>query len=163
MILMVIGLIIGILILAVVVYITIRIAKDVIIGIALIGLILLASFLIVGSIPSLRSVPIIGPALPKIPTSLTDIVSTIKRILYDIKIMDVSRDSENRVLTTIKNTGRLKVSNFSVYIDDKKVNILNKPKDPLNSGEITTIQTDWKNNFNKILVQSSMVNVTYTI
>jgi hypothetical protein len=160
---MVISLIIGILILVVVVYVAIRIAKDVVIGIALIGLILLATFLIVGSIPDLKTVPIIGPALPKFPTSLTDIVSTIKRILYDIKIMDVSKDSENRVLITIKNTGRLKASNFSVYIDDKKANIINKPKDPLSSGEITTIQTDWKDNFNKILVQSSKVNATYTV
>jgi len=160
---MVIGIIIGILILAVVIFVAIRIVKDIVIGIALIGLILLASFLIVGSIPSLRSVPIIGPALPKIPTSLTEVVSIIKRIFYEIKIIDVSRDSENQVLITIKNTGRFKVSNFSVFVDDTLTKIINKPKDPLNSGEITTIQTDWKNNFNRILVQSSKVNATYTV
>lgn len=160
---MVIGIIIGILILAVVIFVAIRIVKNVIIGIALIGLVLLASFLIVGSIPSLRSIPIIGPALPRVPTSLTEVVSIIRRIFYEIKILGVSRDSENRVLITIKNTGRLKASNFSVFVDNKTAKIINKPNDPLNSGEMTTIQTDWEKDYSEILVQSLRANATYEI
>jgi len=161
MILMVIGIIIGIIILAIVIFVAMKIVKNIIIGIVLIGLVLLASFLILGSIPSLKSVPIIGPALPRVPTSLTEVISLIKRIFYEIKILDVSRDSENQVLITIKNTGKFNLSNFSVFIDSKKTNIINKPKDPLNSGEITTLQTDWKNNFSEILVQTLRVNATY--
>ncbi|MEM2907243.1 MAG: class I tRNA ligase family protein, partial [Candidatus Odinarchaeota archaeon] len=38
----------------------------------------------------------------------------------------------------------------------------NKPKDPLKSGEITTIQTDWDDDFAKILVKTSSINVTYS-
>jgi len=159
---MVISIIIGILILAVVIFVVIRIVKNVFIGIALIGLILLASFLILGSIPSLRSIPIIGPRLPTFPSTLGEVVSIVKKIFYEIKILDVSRDSNNQILLTIKNTGRLKTSNFSVYVDNKTAKIINKPKDPLNSGEITTVQTDWKKDFSEILVQSSKVNVTYT-
>jgi hypothetical protein len=159
---MVIGIIIGIILLVIVIFVTLKIVKDVIIGIVLIGLVLFASFLILGSTPNLRSIPIIGPALPKVPTSLTEVISVIKRIFYEIKILDVSRDSENRVLITIKNNGRLKVSNFSVFVDGKTTNIINKPKDPLNAGEITSLQTDWKNVFSQIIVQTPRVNATYT-
>jgi len=160
---MVIGIIIGIVLLAIVIFVAIKIVKDVVIGIVLIGLVLLASFLILGSIPSLRSIPIIGPAIPKVPTSLTELLSIIKRIFYEIKILDVSRDSESRVLITIKNTGRFKVSNFSVFVDGKMAKIINKPKDPLSSGEITTLQTDWKKDFTEILIKSSRVDAIYNI
>jgi len=159
---MVIGIIIGIIILAIMIFVVIRIVKDVLIGVALIGLILLASFLILGSIPNLGAIPVIGPRLPRVPSSLGEVVSIIKKIFYEIRILDVSRDSDNRVLITIKNTGRLEVSNFSVFVDDKTAKIINRPKDPLNSGEITTLQIDWKNNFSEIVVQSSNVNTTYT-
>jgi len=157
---MVLGAIIGILILAIVIFVAIRIVKNVLIGIALIGLILLASFLILGSIPNLRSIPIIGPRLPRVPSSLGEVIGVIRKIFYEIKILDVSRDSKNQILITIKNTGRLKASNFSVFVDNETTKTINKPKDPLNSGEITTIQTDWKKNYSEILVQSPMVNAT---
>ena len=160
---MVIGIIIGIIILAVVIFVAIRIVKNVLIGLALIALILLASFLIIGSIPNLRSIPIIGPILPRFPSTLGEVVSIIRRIFYEVEILDVSRDSENRVLITMKNTGRLKVSNFSVYVDNKTAKIMNKPKDPLDSGEMTTIQTDWKKAYSEILVQSLRANATHKI
>jgi len=157
---MVISIIIGILILAVVIFVVIRTVKNVLIGVALIGLILLASFLILGSIPSLRSIPIIGPRLPRVPSSLGEVISIIKKIFYEIEILDVSRDSNNQILITIKNTGEMKASNFTVFIDSKTAEIINKPKDPLGSDEITTIQTNWKNDYSKILIQSLKVNAT---
>jgi hypothetical protein len=160
---MVIGLIIGIIILAIVIYIAIRIAKDIIIGIVLVGLIVLASFLILGSVPNLRTVPVIGPVLPRIPASLTEVISLIKSIFYEVKVLSVSRDSENKVLITIKNTGRFSVTNFSVTIDGKPAGITNKPKDPLGSGETTTIQTDWKNNFSEIIVKTSRTITIYKV
>jgi len=157
---MVISVIIGVIILAIVIFVVIRIVKNVLIGIALIGLILLASFLILGSTPSLRSIPVIGPRLPRVPSSLGEAVSIIKKIFYEIEILDVSRDSKNQILITIKNTGRMKASDFSVFIDNKTVEITNKPEDPLELGEITTIQTDWKKDYSEILVQSLKANAT---
>ena len=159
---MVIGIVIGIIILAVVIFVVIRVVKNVLIGVALIGLILLASFLILGSVPSLRSIPIIGPRLPRLPSSLGEVVSIIKKIFYEIEILDVSRDSKNQILITVKNTGRVEASNFTVFIDNKTVEITNKPEDPLEPGEITTIQTDWKKDYSEILIQSLKVNATYT-
>lgn len=157
---MVISIIIGIIILAIVIFVVIRIVKNVLIGVALIGLILLASFLILGSVPSLRSIPIIGPRLPRLPSSLGEVISIIKKIFYEIEILDVSRDSKNQILITVKNTGRMEASNFTVFVDNKTVEITNNPEDPLESGEITTIQTDWEKNYSEILVQSLKANVT---
>lgn len=158
---MVISIIIGIIILAIVIFVVIKIVKNILIGVALIVLVFLASFLILGSIPNLRSIPIIGPRLPRLPSSLGEVVAIIKRIFHEIEILDVSRDSENQVLITIKNTGRFEVSNFSVYVDNKTTKIINKPEDPLKSGEITTIQTNWKKNFTQILIQTQHVNATH--
>jgi len=157
---MVIGIIIGIIILAIVIFVAIRIVKNVLIGVALIGIILLASFLILGSVPSLRSIPIIGPRLPRAPSSLGEVISIIKKVFYEIEILDVSRDSKNQILITIKNTGRLEASNFTVFIDNKTVEITNRPEDPLESDEITTIQTDWEKDYSEILIQSLKANAT---
>jgi hypothetical protein len=158
---MVFSVIIGILILAVVIFVVIRIVKNIVIGIALIGLILLASFLILGSFPNLRTIPIIGPRLPRVPSSLGEVISIIKKIFYEIKILDVSRDSKNQILITVKNTGKLKASNFSIFIDNKKTEIINDFKDFLNPNEMATIQTNWKSDFSEILVQSLKVNATF--
>ena len=76
---MVITAIIGIIILAIIIFVTIRIVKNVLIGVVLIGLILFASFVILGSIPSLRSIPVIGPILPRVPSSLGEVISIIDR------------------------------------------------------------------------------------
>jgi len=159
---MVISIIIGIIILAIVIFVAIRIVKNVLIGVALIALVLLASFLVLGSVPSLRSVPIIGPRLPRVPSSLGEVIAIIKKIFYEIEILDVSRDSKNQILITIKNTGKLEASNFTVLIDNKTAEIINKPKDPLKPGKMTTIQTDWKKDYSEILIQSLRVNATYT-
>jgi hypothetical protein len=158
---MVIPIIIGILILAIIVYTMIKIVKNLIMGLTLIFFALIAGYLIFGSILNPRSIPIIGPLLPQTPSSF-DIITYIKGIFQNIEIKEVSRDVENKLLIIVANNGRLQVSNFTVFVDENEVKIINKPKDPLNSSQITVIQTDWDENFTKILVQTSKVNATYT-
>jgi len=158
---MVIPIIIGVLILAIIVYTMIKIVKNVIVGLILIFFTLIAGYLILGSLPNLRSIPIIGPLFPEIPSSF-DVVNYIKKIFQNVEIADVSRDAENNLLITVVNAGKLQVSNFTIYVDDNKINIINKPKDPLKSGQITVIQTEWNKDFTKILLQTSSVNATYS-
>lgn len=153
--------IIGIILLAIAVYIGVKILKNIIIGFVLICLVILASFLIFGSIPNLRDIPIIGQYLPKIPTSPGEVVVSIKNILYNLEILNVNRDSQNNLLITVVNTGKLEVSGFNVSVDNQTVRIINSPKDPLKSGESTIIQTDWNKGFSEILVQTKQVNATY--
>lgn len=158
---MVVSIIIGILILAVIVYTMIKIVKSLAIGLILIFFALIAGHLILGSMPSLRSIPIIGPLFPQNPSSF-DIVNYIKRIFQNIEVSEVSRDSNNNLLITVSNPGKMQISNFTVYVDENKVNIINKPRDPLKSGQTTAIQTDWNKDFTKIIVQTSKLNVTYS-
>lgn len=159
---MVISAIIGILILAIIIYTMIKLVKNVVIGLILILFTIIAGYLILGSIPSPRSIPIIGPLLPRIPSSPYYIITLIKRIFRNIEIGEVSRDAENNLLITIANVGRLQVSNFSIYIDNNKAKIINKPRDPLKPGQITAIQIDWNEDFTEILVKTFKVNATYS-
>lgn len=154
--------IIGLIILIIVVFTAIRLVKNVLVGVALVALTLLGAYLLLGFVPSIRSIPMIGPLLPKVPTSLTGMISWIMKFLQNIDIIEVSRDSKNKLLITIENNGRLEVSNFTVYVDDNKVSIINKPKDPLKSGEITIIQANWQKDFSNILIQTSRINATYS-
>ena len=146
----------------IVVFTAIRLVKNVLVGVALVALTLLGAYLLLGFVPSIRSIPMIGPLLPKVPTSLMGMISWIMKFLQNIDIIEVSRDSKNKLLITVENTGKLEVSNFTVYVDDNKVSIINKPKDPLKSGEITIIQANWQKDFSNILIQTSRINATYS-
>lgn len=154
-------LIVGIAILLVAIYVGIKILKNIIIGVILIFLVLIASFLIFGSIPNLKEIPFIGQFLPSI-SGPQDVILAIKNILYSIEIVDVSRDSQNNLLIAIANTGKLEVSQIKVFIDNQTASIVNSPKDPLKSGEITLIQTNWNQSFSEILVQTKQVNTTFS-
>ena len=154
--------IIGLIILIIVVFTAIRLVKNVLVGVALVALTLLGAYLLLGFVPSIRSIPMIGPLVPKVPTSLMGMISWIMKFLQNIDIIEVSRDSKNKLLITVENTGKLEVSNFTVYVDDNKVSIIHKPKDPLKSGEITIIQANWQKDFSNILIQTSRINATYS-
>jgi hypothetical protein len=152
---MVISIIIGVIILAIVVFTLIKMVKNVIFGFILIGLTVLAAYLILGSIPILGFVP-------GIPTSFSKLIGMVRRFFYEIEVAVVSRDSQNNLLITIENTGRRQVSNITIHVNNETVDIINKPKDPLKPGDITTIQTNWYRNYTGIIVQSSEVNTTYS-
>jgi hypothetical protein len=158
---MVLPLIFGIIIVAIILYIGIRILKSLVIGIALIALVLIVSFLILGSFPNLQSIPFIGKYLPKLP-STGEAISAIRKFFYSLEIVNVARDDENNLLITVANTGKLSLSNFKVFVDGEYVTMLNKPKEPLNSGEITVLQVNWKDNFHKVLVQTDQANALFS-
>ncbi|MDI6798664.1 MAG: hypothetical protein QMD12_01540 [Candidatus Aenigmarchaeota archaeon] len=162
--------IIGIILLIIAVYFGFKILKNIIIGAILIGLVILASFLIFGSIPDLRGIPIIGGLFqtigglfPSMPTTAGEILVGIRNIIYNIEILGVNRDAHNNLLVTVVNTGKLEVSELRVFVDNQTVRTINLPKDPLKSGEVTIIQTDWNRSFTEVLVQTKQVNATYVL
>jgi len=159
---MVLPIIIGIIILAIVIFTIIKIAQNLIVGVALVALTLVAAYLILGYLPTLKTIPIIGPYIPEIPTSFTGLITWIKRYFQNIEISEISKDAKNNLLITITNTGKFQVSNMRIYVDNKSVNIINKPKDPLKPGEVTSIQTDWNKDFYEIIIQTSKFNVSYS-
>ncbi|MDI6826559.1 MAG: hypothetical protein QMD36_05265 [Candidatus Aenigmarchaeota archaeon] len=158
---MVIPIIIGIILFLIAIYIGFKILKNILMGIVFIVLIVIASFLIFGSIPNFREIPFIGKFFPKIPTTPQEVIIAIKDIFYSIDILEVNRDSQNNLLIAVANTGKLEVSNTTIFIDNQTTSITNKPKDPLKSGEVTIVQTDWNKDFSEISVQTKQVNATY--
>jgi hypothetical protein len=159
---MVLPLIFGLIIIAIVVFVFLRIIGHIALGAVLILLVFVASYLIIGSLPDLQVIPIIGPYLPKLPTSTGEAIAYIRDVFYNIDILSASRDSENNLLIAVANTGRNDVSNFTVFINNQSVIILNEPKDPLKSKEVTVIQTNWKANFTTILVNTNQASATYS-
>jgi hypothetical protein len=153
-----INLIIGAILLVVAVFLVTRIFKSIIEGLILIAIVILACYFIFGSLPNLGNIPLIGGLIqkfiPKFPSSLEEVIVKIKGVAYSLDILGVSRDSENNLLITITNTGKLDLSEFKVYVDNKKVEILNEPKELLKSGKTLVLQVDWKEDFSKIEVQT---------
>jgi hypothetical protein len=158
---MILPIIIAIIILAIIIFTIIKTIQNLIVGVSLIAIILVAAYLLLGYVPSLKGIPIIGPYIPSMPT-IADMITWIKRYFRNVEINEVSRDSENNLLIIITNTGKFQVSNISVFVDNKSVNIINEPKDPLKYGETTSIQTDWDEDFSEIIVQTSKFNVSYS-
>ncbi|MDI6806794.1 MAG: hypothetical protein QMD14_03190 [Candidatus Aenigmarchaeota archaeon] len=152
-----INLIIGAVLLILAVFLIVRIFKSIIEGVILIAVVVLACYFIFGGLPDLAKIPLIGPAIqkfiPKFPTSLEEIIVGIKGVAYSIDILGISRDAADNLLITVTNTGKATLSDFKVYVDNKRVDILNEVKD-LSSGETTVLQVDWKEVFSKIEVQT---------
>ena len=159
---MVLPIVIGIIILVIVIFTIIKIAQNLIVGVALIALTLVAAYLIIGYLPTFKNIPIIGPYIPEIPTSFTGLITWVKRYFQNIEISEISKDAKNNLLITIENTGKFEVSNISIYVDNKSVDIINKPKDPLKPGEVTSIQTDWNKDFHEIIIQTPKLNASYS-
>jgi len=157
---MVLSLIFGILILVIVIFVAMRIFSNIILGGILIGLILLASYLILGSLPTLNSIPLIGKYIPKL-TIGGEAVLLAKNKIFSMEVVEVSRDVENNLLITVANTGKMPLSNLKVFVDEQASNIINKPKDPLNPKEFTTIQVDWNKSFEKILIKSDQKSILF--
>jgi hypothetical protein len=153
--------IIGIAILAIVIYLGFRLLKNVVFVAALIAMVLLASFFIFGSLPDLSSVPIIGQYIQTFPTSTGEAIAVIRNVFYSFKILDASKDAENKLLVTVANTGKMNLSGFRVFVNNEETAILNSPKDPLESGKVTTIQTDWIDGFETIKVVCNQAEAVY--
>ena len=159
---MIITIIIGIILLAIAIYLGFKVLKNIFLGAIVLVLILTSSFLIFGSIQIYTKIPFIGQYFPENPTPESIIVS-IKDIFYNIDVIDVNRDSEQNLLIAIANTGKFEASNIRIFVDNQTTGIINTPKDPLKSGEMTIIQTNWNTDFSEILVQTTKVNATYKL
>jgi hypothetical protein len=159
---MVVPAIIGLVLLVVIVYVALKILKNVVIAFVLIALIFVASFLIFGSLPDLKTIPLVGQFIPSFPSTTGGVVAVIKNVFYRIDILATSRDSKNDLMITVANTGKLDVSNFRISVDGETASIINTPSDPLKSGEATVFQTDWNRDFSSIVVQTNQANATFS-
>ncbi|MBI2005145.1 MAG: hypothetical protein HYS80_00070 [Candidatus Aenigmarchaeota archaeon] len=146
----------GIALLVVVVYIIFRVIGNVALGALLVLVVFLASYLLLGSFPSLGGIPVVGKFIP----TTGKAIAVIKNFAYSMDIIGVSTSSNGNLLLTLVNTGRLEVSNFTAYVDDQQVEILNE-KDSLSSGDVVVFELDWKEDFKRILIDSDHVEAVY--
>ncbi len=152
-------LIFGIMVFAIAVIVVLKVLKEVIVGLILIGLVIVASTLVLGYFDT-SAVPFIGGWIPKF--SNASIVVVVKNILYNMEILSVSKDSQNNLLISVTNTGKLELSGFNVTVDGQSVQIKNKVL-PLKSGQTAIIQTDWNKDFAKVTVKTQQATATYPV
>lgn len=141
----------GIALLAVVVYVLLKMLGNVTLGVFLVLVVFLASYLIVGSFPNLNGIPVIGQFIP---STTGDAIAIIKDVVHSVEILGVFRDSNGDLLVTVANTGQLELSDFTAYVDGKKVEILND-RGSLKSKGITTFELDWKDDFKQVTIKTA--------
>ncbi|TAL47582.1 hypothetical protein EPN87_02590 [archaeon] len=157
---MVFQLIFAIILLAIVVFIGLKILGNVATGIAMIALVMIASFVIAGSWPDLQAIPFIGQYIPSLPSS-TQAIAIVKNMVYSIDVIGTSRDSNNGLIVMVANTGKLDITGLNVTVDNQTVNVINQVSYPLKSKQTVALQTDWKSNYTSITVSSGKTSVTY--
>ncbi len=146
----------GVALLAVVVYIVFRVVGSIALGALLVLVVFLASYLLVGSFPDLENIPVIGGFIP----TTGKAIAVIKDFAYSMDVIGVSSSSNGNLLVTVANTGQLEVSNFTAYVDEQSVNILNN-KDLLKSGYVVPFELNWKEEFKRILIKSDQAEAVY--
>ena len=155
-------LIVGVIILAIVVYVAFKMLNSVILGLGLIAIVFVASYFILGSVPDLRAVPIIGKYLPEFPSTTGEAIAVIHNVFYSLKVLDVSTDAEGRLLVTVVNTGKMELSGLKVFVDGQQIGVMNNFKDPLKSGDVTVLQLDWGTSYSMIEVKTDQKNFIYS-
>lgn len=161
---MVLPMLFSILILVVIIYVAARVLGNVMWGVVLIALVFVASYLILGSFPSLKEVPVIGgwlPDLSQFPLTTGGVIGVIRGLFFNLEITNYSYTGSGNLLVTVSNSGRFDTGNFSVYVDGRVADILNNPKYPLKSGESTIIEVDWTGKFNTIYVKTPQTSANY--
>ncbi len=146
----------GVALLVVVVYIIFRVIGNIALGALLVLVVFLASYLLLGSFPSLGDVPIIGNFIPTTGKAIV----VIKDFAHSMDVIGVSPISNGNLLVTVANTGQLVLYNFTALVDDQSVDILNE-KDSLKSGDVVVFELNWKEDFKRIVIKTDQVEATY--
>lgn len=158
---MVLEFIFGIIILAIVAFIAIRVAHSITLGVFLIAAVFVISYLFLGSFPNSKSMPFIGQFFEYIPSITGQFTSNIGNIFFKLNIVNTARDSQNNLIVVVENNGILDLSGFRVHVDNQTAAIKNDPKEPLRSNETTMIVTDWRRDFSTLAVETNQTKAVY--
>ena len=129
-------------------YVIFRVLSDIAKGLVLFLIVLLAYFIVFKSLPEFGQVPLIGKYLS---------IQKLKSAFYRLEILSITRSADNSLLVAVKNSGLLPLTNFSVLVDNKPVNITNNPKDPLYPFESTILQVDWKKKYSNLTISTNQL------
>jgi len=147
------------------VYVAFRMLNSIVLGTGLILVVFVASYFILGYLPRIQDVPVIGQYLgkymPEFPSTTGEAIAIIRNVFYSMQVLDVSRDANGDLLVTVANTGKMQLSGLEALVDGQKQRLLNNPKDPLKSGEVTVLQLDWSGTYSVIEIKAEQASVTY--
>ena len=88
-------------------------------------------------------------------TNYLRIPNYLKSKIFRVDILSVEKSTNKHLLISIENKGMLPLSNYTVFVDGKKENILNNPKDPLYPREVTVIEIRAVDSFKEIEVRTN--------
>ena len=159
---MVLEIIFGLIVVAIIVFVVMRIVGNITLGILLVAVVFVISYVLIGSFPNVKEIPIIGRLFEFTPSITGDFSSGINNLFFRIEIIGTARDSQNNLLVVIENTGIFDVNDYNILVDNTTARITNTPKDPLKPSETTTLETDWKDNAISILVETNQTKATYS-
>jgi hypothetical protein len=112
----------------------------------LIGLALVASGLIIGGMPELGGLPVVGHFLGSesvakgIPGT---VIETAQGLAWDMKILAAQKDSAGNLLAIVQNTGQFGLDTFTIKANNQTIGILDGPE-KLAKEETAVIITDYK-------------------
>ncbi|MBI2547374.1 MAG: hypothetical protein HYW23_02920 [Candidatus Aenigmarchaeota archaeon] len=153
---MVLELLFGVALLAIAGYIIFRIVGNIALGVLLVLIVFLASYLLVGSFPKLDSIPVIGRFVP----TTGNAIDVFKNLTYNIDVITVARDSNNNLLVAVSNVGQSDATNITAYVDGNQINILNN-QTVLKAGDRYIIELNWTGDFNNITIKSDNAEAVY--
>ena len=150
----------ALILLIIVVFIGLRILGNFVTGLAMVVLVMMASFILAGSLPDLQALPIIGQYVPSLP-SATEAIGVIKNVFYNLDILGTSRDAGDNLIVIVANTGKLDISGLNVSVDNQIVQVINPVNYPLKSKQVAALQTNWHEGFSGIVVSGEKARATY--
>ena len=153
---MVLELVFGIGILFVVSYIIFRVIGNIAFGVALIAGIFVASYLLVGAVPNLGNVPVLGAFIPKTGNA----IAIVKDYAYSMDMLGVSNSSQGNIIVTAVNTGKLELKEFAASVDGQNASILNNI-DSLKSGNVYAFEIDWKDSYSRVTINAYNAQASY--
>jgi len=136
----------GFIVLAVIFVYFLNTLKDIFQGLMLIGLALVASGLIIGGMPELGGLPVIGQFLGTdsvargVPGTVVD---TVQGLAWSMNILGAQRDPSGNMLVIVQNTGQLGLEGFAIKANNQTMGILIGPE-KLGKGETAVIIADYK-------------------
>ena len=159
---MVLEIIFGLIIAAIIVFVAMRIVGNITLGILLVAVVFVISYVVIGSFPNVKEIPVIGRFFEFAPSITGDFSTGINNLFFRIEIIGTARDSQDNLLVVIENTGMFDVNGYNVLVDNTTTRIINTPKDPLKPSEATTLETDWRGSATSILVETNQTKATYS-
>ncbi|MFH8080331.1 MAG: hypothetical protein QXO84_00395 [Candidatus Aenigmatarchaeota archaeon] len=80
--------------------------------------------------------------------------------IFGISILSIGKDVEGKMLLAVKNNWFFEAKNLSVSINGNETGILNNVKS-IKGRKIEILQVDWREDFNKIIISSSVGKTEY--